>query len=41
MRTIKKKPLELLNIIKSALDSFIEHETKNDDTTILITKFLE
>jgi len=35
-----KNAVELLNSITSSLESFIKDKEKNDDTTILITKFL-
>lgn len=35
-----KNPTQLLNTITSSLENFINNKEKNDDTTILITKFL-
>lgn len=35
-----KEPQQILDAIKNSLENFIKEEIKNDDTTILITKFL-
>ena len=39
-KNTKKTAVHLLNSITSSLENFIKEKEKNDDTTILITKFL-